>query len=383
MSRKAGLSTRAVHAGDAGADAGGPVTTPIYQTSTFFSEPEGRGEVRYTRYGNNPNHVALESKLGSLEGAEECVVLGSGMAAMSCAVLACAAAGDHIVAARALYGGTRTLLDRELKRLGIEATYVDLAQPGWEEALRPNTRVVLAETPTNPLLRILNLRPIADAAHIHGAALLVDSTLATPANLRPVEHGADLVIHSMTKYLGGHSDVTGGAVAGQGALVRETRKRARTFGAVLDPHAAWLVERGVKTLTVRMERHNRNGQVVADWCERQPAFARVHYPGLPSHPDHALATRLLDGFGGMMSVDLRGGGKAADRFVAGLRLAKVAPSLGGVETLVSEPRHTSHAGLSREEREAMGIRDGLVRFSLGIEDAEDLIADIEGALREL
>ena len=383
MSRKAGLSTRAVHAGDAGAAAGGPVTTPIYQTSTFFSEPEGRGEVRYTRYGNNPNHAALESKLSALEGAEECAVLGSGMAAMSCAMLACAAAGDHIVAARSLYGGTRTLLDRELNRLGIQTTYVDLAQPGWDQALCPNTRLVLAETPTNPLLRILDLRPIADAAHKHGAKLLVDATLATPVNLRPVEHGADAVIHSMTKYLGGHSDVTGGAVAGQGPLVQEVRRRAQVFGAVLDPHAAWLVERGVKTLTVRMERHNRNGQEVAEWCERQPAFARVYYPGLASHSDHALAGRLLDGFGGIVSVDLRGGGPSADRFVAALRLAKVAPSLGGVETLVSEPRHTSHAGLSREEREAIGIHDGLVRFSLGIEDAQDLIADIEGALRGL
>ncbi|CAN5122413.1 PLP-dependent aspartate aminotransferase family protein [soil metagenome] len=379
----AGLSTRAVHAGDASPVAGGPVATPIFQTSTFFSEPEGRGEVRYTRYGNNPNHSALERKLASLEGAEECAVSASGMAALSCAVLACAAACDHVVAARALYGGTRTLLDRELKRLGIETSYVELSLPGWQQALRPNTRVVLAETPTNPLLRVLDLRTIGEAAHVHGAALLVDATLATPVNLRPLEHGADLVIHSLTKYLGGHSDVTGGAVAGRLELVQEVRRRAQIFGAVLDPHAAWLVERGVKTLSVRMERHNRNGQVVAEWCEQQPGFARVHYPGLESHPDHRLAARLLDGFGGMMSVELRGGGAAADRFVAGLRLAKVAPSLGGVETLVSEPRHTSHAGLPQEEREAIGIHDGLVRFSLGIEDAEDLIADIEGALREL
>jgi cystathionine beta-lyase/cystathionine gamma-synthase len=187
----------------------------------------------------------------------------------------------------------------------------------------------------------------------------------------------------MTKYLGGHSDVTGGAVAGRADLVQESRRRAQIFGGVLDPHAAWLVERGVKTLSVRMERHNRNGQMVSEWCEGQPAFARVFYPGLSSHPDHTLAARLLDGFGGMMSVELRGGATAADRFVAALRLAKVAPSLGGVETLVSEPRHTSHAGLPPGEREAIGIRDGLVRFSLGIEDAEDIIADIEGALRAL
>ena len=383
VSRPAGLSTRAVHAGNPESVPGEAVVTPVYQTSTFFSEPEGAGEVRYTRYGNNPNHAALERKLAALEGAEECLVLGSGMAAVSCALLAVAAAGEHIVAARALYGGTRTLLDRELKRLGLETTYADLTNPGWTDALRPNTRVVLAETPTNPLLRILDIGRIAEGAQAHGALLFVDATFATPVNLRPLEHGADLVIHSMTKYLGGHSDVTGGAVAGRRELVQGVRACAQSLGAALDPHAAWLVERGVKTLAVRMERHNRNGQLVAEWCEQQPGFQRVHYPGLPSHPDHKLAASLLDGFGGMLGLELRGGAEAADRFVAGLRFASVAPSLGGVETLVSEPRHTSHSALSRGEREALGIQDGFVRFSLGIEDAADLIADIESALREL
>ena len=383
VSRLAGLSTRAVHAGSPESVPGEAVVTPIYQTSTFFSEPEGAGEVRYTRYGNNPNHSALERKLAALEGAENAVVLGSGMAAISCALLASAAAGDHIVAARTLYGGTRTLLDRELKRLGVETTYADLTDAGWADALQPNTRVVLGETPTNPLLRILDIRRIAEAAHAHGALLLVDATFATPVNLRPLEHGADLVIHSMTKYLGGHSDVTGGAVAGQHDLTRRVRACAQSFGAALDPHAAWLVERGVKTLAIRMDRHNRNGQTVAEWCEQQPGFRRVHYPGLRSHPDHELAARVLDGFGGMLGVELRGGAAAADRFVAALRLAGVAPSLGGVETLVSEPRHTSHAALSHEQRQALSIRDGFVRFSLGIEDAADLIADIECALRGL
>jgi cystathionine beta-lyase/cystathionine gamma-synthase len=191
------------------------------------------------------------------------------------------------------------------------------------------------------------------------------------------------VVHSATKYLGGHSDVTGGVVAGARDLIAEVRERAQIFGAALDPHAAWLIERGIKTLAVRMERHNSNGLRVAVWCEGQPRIERVHYPGLPSHPDHALATRLLDGCGGMLAIELQGGGEAATRFVQGLRLAKLAPSLGGVDTLVSEPRHTSHAALSLQQRESLGLPDGLVRFSLGIEDAEDIISDIESALREL
>lgn len=379
--RPYGFSTRAVHAGDPRHSPGEAVTNAVYQTSTFFSDPDGAGEVFYTRYGNNPNQRALQERIAALEGAEQCLVCGSGMAAMAAALLACLQAGDHLVAARALYGGTRTLLDRELAGLGIRTTYVDFHEPQWADALSAQTRAVLVETPTNPLLRIVDLRPIAAECTRRGAPLLVDATFATPANFRPLEHGADLVVHSATKYLGGHSDVTAGAVAGRADLMAGVLQRARILGATLDPHAAWLVERGIKTLDVRMERHNRNGLAVAAWCEQQPEFARTHYPGLPSHPDHALATRLFDGFGGMLGLELAGGGEAAMRFVRALRLAKLAPSLGGVETLVSEPRHTSHAALSPAEREAIGIADGFVRFSLGIEDADDLIADMEQALR--
>lgn len=375
-----GFSTRAVHAGGPEVVAGESVTQPIFQTSTFFSFPEGQGDVRYSRYGNNPNHSALEARIAALEGAEECVVFGSGMAALACALLGLAAAGEHVVAQRELYGGTLALLNGELARLGIETTYVDFADTAWPAALRPTTRVVLVETPTNPLVRIFDVRAIAERAHEHGVPVLVDATFASPYNFRPLEHGADLAMHSATKYLGGHSDVTAGAVSGSRALMAEVRKRARVFGPMLDPHAAWLTERGIKTLAVRMERHNRNGLEVAAWCERRPEIARVHYPGLQSHPDHALAARLLDGFGGMLAIELAGGGAAAARFVDALRLARVAPSLGGVETLVSEPRYTSHAALTPEERAGRGIPDGLVRFSLGIEDAADIIADIEAAL---
>lgn len=379
----AGFSTRAVHAGDPPREPGGPVVNPVVHSATFFNDPEGRGELLYSRYGNAPNGVALQRRLASLEGAEACVVTGSGMAAMACALLASLRTGDHVVAARALYGGTRALLDSELPRLGIRTSYADFSDAGWTEALEEATRVVLVETPSNPLLRVVDLRAVADVAHERGARLVVDATFATPVNLRPLEHGADLVVHSATKYLGGHSDVTAGAACGSAELVEEVAARARVWGPALDPNAAFLLERGVKTLALRMERHNQNGAEVAAWCEAQPEIGRVHYPGLPSHPDHALAARLLDGFGGMLALELAGGGDAATRFVRALGLVKLAPSLGGVESLVSEPRHTSHAGLSAEERAASGMPDGFVRFSLGIEDEADIVADLRQALDAL
>jgi cystathionine beta-lyase/cystathionine gamma-synthase len=376
-----GFSTRAVHAGDVTPRVGGPVVNPIYQTTTFFSEPAGGGEVLYTRYGNNPNQVLVEERIAALEEAEACVVFGSGMAAMTSAVLSCVMAGEHIVAANALYGGTRTLLDRELSRLGISTTYADLGAPGWEEALRENTRLVLMEVPTNPLIRVVDPAPIAAIARAAGAMVAVDATFATPINFRGLDHGMDLVIHSATKYLGGHSDVTAGAVCGSADHIASVRDRARIFGAALDPHAAWLLERGIKTLPLRMARHNETGLAVAWWCRAREEITRVHYPGLPDHPDHEVASRVLDGYGGMLSLELRSGDEGATRFARALRLARLAPSLGGVETLVSEPRHTSHAALGDAERAAQGIGAGFVRISLGIEDAQDIIADLEQALR--
>jgi methionine-gamma-lyase len=357
----AGRGTRAVHAGDPAAEPGAPVVSPIVPSTTFHSEPAGGGEVLYTRYGNGPNQALVERRIASLEGAEDALVTASGMSAMACALLSLLAAGDHVVATRDIYGGTRVLLVDELARLGIATTFVDLFDPGWTAALRPNTRVVLAETPSNPVLRVLDLRPVADAAHAHGAALVVDATFASPINLRALEHGADLVMHSATKYYAGHSDVTAGVLAGRAARIGEARRRARVWGPVLDPHGVWLLERGIKTLHLRMERHNRNGVEVARWAEGDRRLARVFHPSLASHPDHETARRVLDGFGGMLGLELAGGGAAADRFVRALRLAKLAPSLGGVETLVSEPRHTSHAAMSPAEREAGGIRDGFVR----------------------
>jgi cystathionine beta-lyase/cystathionine gamma-synthase len=378
-----GPSTRAVHAGARRGAVGTPISAEIVQSTTFVSDPAGRSEVLYSRYGNNPNHRRLEEKIRSLEGAEACVVTGSGMGAMAAALLACLGAGDHVLAAEALYGGTRLLLDRELSRLGIRISYANLAGEAWREALRPETRVILAEIPANPLLRVYDPAPLAEAGRERGAVVIIDVTFATPINFRGLEHGAGLVVHSATKYLGGHSDVTAGAVCGAAELIDRVRDRVQLFGTAPDPHAAWLVERGVKTLALRMERHNRNGLEVARWLSTRPEVARVHYPGLASHPDHAVATRLLDGFGGMLGVELVGGEEAASRFVRALRLAAIAPSLGGVETLVSEPRFTSHSKIPAAEREALGIRDGFVRFSVGIEDAEDIIADLAQALESL
>jgi cystathionine beta-lyase/cystathionine gamma-synthase len=375
-----GPSTRAVHAGEPPAEVGTPVVNPIVPSTTFYGDPSGEGEVLYTRYLNGPNHLSLAKRLAALEGAEDALPLASGMAAMACALLSCLRAGDHVVATNAIYGGTRILLDSELSRLGISTTYADLTTAGWESAFQPNTRVVLGETPSNPLLRVLDLRAISDAAHARGAVVIVDATFASPINLRPLEHGVDVVMHSGTKYLGGHSDVTAGVLAGSAARIAAVRERARVWGPVLDPHACWLLERGIKTLALRMERHNANGMAVARWAEAEPGIARVHYPGLASHPDHEIARRSLDGFGGMIGIEVEGGGEAATRFVGALQLAKLAPSLGGVETLVTEPRHTSHYAMTPEERAANGIRDGFIRISLGIEDADDLIADFAQAL---
>ncbi|HEX6938541.1 MAG TPA: aminotransferase class I/II-fold pyridoxal phosphate-dependent enzyme [Longimicrobiales bacterium] len=375
----AGLSTRAVHAGNPAREPGAPVVTPIVPSATFYNEPEPVGEVRYTRYGTNPNHRVLAEKLAALEGAEAAIAVGSGMAAMALALLALCRAGDRIVASRALYGGTATLLTRDLPRLGIETTFVERAEQ-WAEAIRPGTRVLLTEIPVNPTLRVPDVRPLARLSAERGIPLVVDATFATPVNFRPIEHGATVVVHSATKFLGGHSDVTAGVVAGPAGVIGEVREKLKSFGAVLDPHAAWLLERGLKTLAVRVRQQNANASALADWLTAHPAVAAVHYPGLASHPDHAVAAELFDGFGGMVSFVVRGGDEAAVRVLGRLRIPSVAPSLGGVETLVSMPRYTSHAALSREERHALGIDDGFIRMSVGVEDFADLRDDLAQAL---
>jgi len=384
VKRRLGFSTRAVHGDPEALPDWAPIVTPLYQTSTFTNPVGSTQEVLYTRYGNNPNQIAIAKRLALLEGAEAAIFVASGMGATALAHLAVLRPGDHLISSEWIYGTTHKLFQGEFGRLGIEVSFGDPLEPRqWKRALKKTTRAIFVETPTNPLLRVIDLEPIAALCKTEGLALLVDSTFATPIGFRPLEHGADVVIHSATKYLNGHSDVIAGAVAGSESVIEEVRKLMRIWGQAIDPMAAWLVERGMKTLVVRVERQNQTALTVAEWCSQQPQFARVHYPGLPSHRDHAVAKRILNGFGGMLGVELKGGARAAERFLRGLTIAAHAPSLGGVETLVSEPRLTSHAALTPDERARAGIPDGFLRFSIGLEDADDIIADLAQALAQL
>ena len=379
--RRPGLSTLAIHGLPRRRPDWAPVVPPLVQSSTFTNPVGSPDDVLYTRYGNTPTQVQLARKYALLEGAEEAIFVASGMGATALAHLAVLRPGDHLVSSSWIYGGTRRLFDEELVRLGIDVTFVNPEQHRlWRRSVRKNTRAIFVETPTNPTMRVLDLVPIAQVAREFGMALLVDATFASPINFRPLEHGADVVITSATKYLNGHSDLVAGAVAGSASLVEEVARLLRRWGQAIDPHTAWLVDRGLRTLAVRMERHNANGLAVARWAEKHPAIARVHYPGLPSHPDHAYARRVLAGFGGMVGLELKGGARAAERMLKRLKLVTHAPSLAGVESLISEPRLTSHRDLSPEDRAAIGIPDGFIRLSCGLEDGEDIIDDLKQAL---
>jgi cystathionine beta-lyase/cystathionine gamma-synthase len=374
-------ATLAVHGGREPLAPGEPVAGALSQGVNYVQAAGGGDELRYTRYGNTPNAEAVQRRIAALEGAEACVVLASGMAATACAMLALLGPGDHLLASRWIYGGTRSLFCEEFARLGIAVTLVDPDRPRtWQRALRKETRAIFVESPVNPSCRLVDLRPLSALARQRGIALVVDSTFASPINFRALDHGADVVINSTTKFLNGHHDVLGGAVSGTAAYVEEVRKKMAVWGPAPDPFACWLLERGLKTLAVRVQRGNENAQRIAEWCAGQPAVRRVHYPGLPTHPDHALARETMRGFGAMLAIELVGGAGSAERFVGRLRLVTHAASLGGVDTLVSEPRHSSHAHLTPEERAAVGLPDGFLRLSVGIEAADDLIADLAQAL---
>ena len=379
--RTAGLSTLALHGGAPRTVPGDPVVQPIHQSVNYvqdFGTDEG---LKYTRYANTPNIDLVQKRLALLEGAEAALALASGMGATACAMLALLRPGDHLLTSSWIYGGTRRLFFEELAGLGVEVTAIDPTDArGWRREVRKATRAVFVESPVNPTCRVLDLRNVAQMAKELGLALVVDSTFASPVNFRPLEHGADVVIASTTKFLNGHHDVLGGAVMGTASYIEEVRRKMVVWGQAPDPFACWLLERGMKTLSVRVRQQNANAMALAEWCEGRPEFARVHYPGLPSHPDHEIARTTLDGFGGMLAVELRGGAAAADRVVRRLALVKYATSLGGVDSLVSEPRYSSHAHMTSEERAAIGIPDGFLRISVGLEDVEDLIADFERAL---
>jgi cystathionine beta-lyase/cystathionine gamma-synthase len=381
--RRLGLSTTAIHGAPSRRPDWTPVSPSIVQSATYTNPVGADEDVLYTGSGNTPGQVALARKYALLEGAEDAIFLASGMAATALAHLAVLRPGDHLISSEWIYGGTRRFFDEELSRLGIDVTYVSPEQPRlWRRSVRKATRAIFIESPTNPLMRVLDVDAVARAAREQGLALLVDATFASPINFRPLEHGADIVITSATKYLNGHSDVLAGAVAGTASLVEEVNRLLRCWGPALDPHAAWLVDRGLRTLAVRMERHNANGLAVAQWAEGRPTFARVHYPGLASHPDHEVARAGLAGFGGMVGLELKGGLRAAERMLRRLKLVAHAPSLAGVESLISEPRLTSHRNLDAAARAAAGIPDGFLRLSCGLEDAGDILADLEQALGE-
>lgn len=374
------LDTRLIHAGEPDPRVDGAVAMPIFQTAMYEHREAGE-ELRYIRYGNAPNHRALERLVRDLEGTEAALVAGSGMAAISTALLGVLSAGDRLLAQEGLYGGTRKLFTDGLPEMGVEVDFVDGGDPGsWEAALTPETRAVYVESISNPLVEVPDLEGAVRFAREHDLVSLVDNTFATPVNFRPAELGFDLVLHSATKYLNGHSDLVAGVVTGREEPVARARGKLGQLGGALDPHACFLLHRGLKTLALRVARQNDTALRLARALEAHPGVDRVHYPGLEGHPGHARAAALFDGFGGMLSFEPSGGVEAARRVVDALSIPVKAPSLGGVESLVTRPAASSHVSVPREEREAMGITDGLIRVSVGIEGADDLVADFEAAL---
>jgi cystathionine beta-lyase/cystathionine gamma-synthase len=385
--RKRGIGTRAVHG--ARPARRGPLTTPIVQSATFAFESsaemrrylEGDEDLYlYTRY-ENPTLRELESHLASLEEAEAAVVFASGMAAATTAVLSTVRAGDEVLASASLYGGTTRLVREVLPSLGISSRLVAPADlPNIAKVAGERSRLLMLESPTNPAVEVLDLRTIAAAAHDRGLAVMVDNTFATPILQRPICLGADIVMHSLTKALGGHSDIIGGALVGPLERMEKARSLLKVIGGCMDPHPAFLALRGLKTLHLRVHRQCENALALALHLQEHPKVARVLYPGLSSHPGHEVARLQMSGFGGILSFVLKDGLAAAERFYDGLQLMARAASLGGVETLVSLPVHTSHHGFTDEQLRAAGIDPGMVRVSLGVEDAADLLADADGAL---
>ena len=376
------METLAVHGGERRPGPEGSVVFPIYQGTVYSVEPgTGYHDIPYIRLSSTPSQRYLHDKLAALEGAEAAVATASGMAAVTTTLLSILRAGDHLLAGDCLYGGTHDFLTNHAADLGWRHSFVDLHRPEtWPAARTPQTRVFLVETITNPLMRVGLLRQIAEFGRREGILTVIDNTFASPVNFRPLDAGFDAVFHSATKYLGGHSDLVAGAVMGSADLIERVRTTLNLFGGSLDPHAGFLLARGIKTLALRVQAQNANALALARFFEDHPAVTAVNYPGLASHPDHAHAAKLLSGFGGMLSLRLCGGEQAAQALLDAVALPYVAPSLGGVETLITRPVATSHAGMSPEDRERLGITADLIRISSGIEGSQDLIGDFAQAL---
>lgn len=389
------FSTNAVHAGETGRKPFGSVTTPIVQSSTFtfqdsadildFMQTKAAGErpaqFEYGRYGN-PTQRAAEEKLAALEGGERALLFSSGMNAITTAFLTLLSKGDHMILTRDCYHRTREFATALMSRWGIEATLVEIDNPdSFVRALRPNTRLVFCETPTNPYLRVADIDWLVSFARQYRLVSMVDSTFATPVNLRPLEHGVDLVVQSATKYLGGHNDLLAGAVIGSAQALADIELARGLMGGVPSPHDAYLLIRGMKTLELRIQRQNENGLRVARYLESHPGVQRVYYPGLPGHPDYPIASRLMAGFGSVVSFEIDGDFEKTGRFIDGLQLPHIGPTLGGVESIIEQP--AALFSLDPLERKVAGIKDNLVRYAIGIENGDDLIADLEQAFSQL
>ncbi|MEW6724669.1 MAG: methionine gamma-lyase [Bacillota bacterium] len=391
--KKAGFSTRCVHAGQDPDPSTGALATPIYQTSTFVFPSVERGAARfageeqgyiYTRLGN-PTQAAFEAKMAALEEGEAALAFGSGMGAISATVLGVVRQGDHLVSDETIYGCTHAFFSHMLPSFGVEVTLVDASRPeAVEKAIRPNTKCIYIESPCNPTLKLIDMQAIAAIARRHGITTIMDNTFVSPYFQRPLEHGIDVVIHSATKYISGHGDVIAGVAVGRQEFIDMVRMTTlKDIGAVISPFDSWLLLRGLKTLAVRMEKHQANALEVARFLENHPKVERVYYPGLPSHPQHELAKRQMDGFGGMIAFELKGGLEQGKTVMNSVRLCRLAVSLGDVDTLIQHPASMTHSVVPEEDRLKAGITNGQVRLSVGIEDVEDIIADLEQALAKI
>jgi cystathionine beta-lyase/cystathionine gamma-synthase len=378
------IETKLIHAGEPEPRINGSVSMPIFQSSTYeYTGTSGYNNLKYIRLNNTPNHVTLHEKLSALENAEDALVTASGMAVISTIILTILSPGDHFLAQECLYGGTFDFITKDLSTMNITVDFIDGDDPeSWEQKLRPTTKMIYVETMSNPLLQIADLEAVSRFSKEHTIVSVIDNTFASPINFRPPEWGFDLSLHSCTKYLNGHSDIVAGAVIGLKGLIEKITHKLNHLGGSLDPHACFLLYRGLKTLAVRVRYQNESALKIAKFLENHPAVKQVNYPGLESHPNHDRALKLFDGFGGMLSFEIDGDAAMADRFMQHTTIPVCAPSLGGVETLITRPVTTSHSGLSPEEQRALGISDRLIRLSVGIEATDDLIEDLDQALNK-
>jgi len=376
------IDTQLVHAGTPQPRILGAVALPIFQSANFEYAGESRyDDIRYIRLNNTPNHLALHRLLSVLEHAPAALVAASGMAAISTTLLSVLSAGEHLLAQDCLYGGTFDLLTNDFPKFGIERSFIDADAPqSWAAALKPNTRAIYVEAMTNPLLEVADLKAVVRFARDCGLISIIDSTFASPVNFNPIDLGFDLAVHSATKYLNGHSDIVGGAVVGSSELIERITHKLNHLGGTMDPHAAFLLYRGLKTLALRVRQQNHSALTIAKFLKAHAAVAQVNYPGLETHPRHERARELFQGFGGVLSFELEGSTERAEQFMQRTQIPIVAASLGGVETLLTRPATTSHAGMTAEQRQQLGISDRLIRMSVGIEATDELIDDLAQAL---